>query len=220
MNTWRYLLPGRRWVRTLTAPPRRAISAFGIASMVASALVARFELKAGAQVDLLTDEELGRQLDRWQRGLEQYLHERQGTIRVFTGAQVPTDSNGNAITGPDGGGYGVYRVPEGFVAYLVRLVATSPTIEAQVTNPSINGVLYFYADQATPSSFRGWDPSGSFPVQYESSRSHAPMFRGGQKLVVTIRGLSISSSAIEENVAVSVQVILVRHSSIKEGDPV
>jgi hypothetical protein len=140
------------------------------------------KLSAGASLDILSGEEHKRHLSAFQRDIERTLSERDGTTEVRSGAPFLTDGSGNTSSLPDGGGQ-VYRVPTGFDAFLLRL-----SLDYETSNPGspVTCGVRICADAVTPAALRGL--TNALPNVYSASRSHAPLFRGGQRIIVGIQG--------------------------------
>jgi hypothetical protein len=140
--------------------------------------MAKVKLSAGAEVDLLSPKEHEAHLAK----LEQFLSERDGTTLVHAGSTFSTDASGNTAALAEGGG-AVYRVPDGFHAYLLRL-----SIDFEGSNPSSPTTcgVKVCADYVTPSALRA--ANNTVPSVFSASRSHAPMFRQGQRVIVALQG--------------------------------
>lgn len=154
----------------------------------------KFALKAGGEVDLLTDDELGRRLDGFHAKLTRYLDEREGSTLRQVALPILLDGSG------DGSGT-VFTVPVGFTAWMHRLTVDYPGSNAAA--PKSCDVRIF-GSGAAPSSLR--DLYGSLPAVFTASNERvAPMFRGGDLIVVQVTGGPASTS-----IYCSVQVHLVR----------
>jgi len=165
--------------------------------------MAKFTLKAGGEVDFLTDEELGARLD----GLRDYFAElvagQEGETITRSADPFKTDGSGNTAYLADGGGR-VYRVPVGFDAFMVRL---SVDFEGSNAASPVSCDLRVVADQNTPAGLRSI--ANLVPNVFGESRSHAPLFRGGQAVVVCITGGPTSTS-----IYCTAQVLLTRRKAL------
>lgn len=174
--------------------------------------MALVHLKAGAELDLLSGEEHRKHLTALQGEIMRALAERDGTTEVRSGAPFLTDASGNTSSLPDGGG-GVYRVPTGFDASLLRL-----SLDYETSNPNapVSCGVKVCADAVTPAALRAL--TNELPNVYSASRSHAPVFRGGQRIVVGIQGGPATT-----NIYPTVQVLLVpnrhhpRHDTLQRS---
>lgn len=88
--------------------------------------MAKFQLKAGAEVDVLTEDELQRQVDRLERALTSKKQDRPTMRRATT--ELVADGSGNISGGIGVGGNAnvLYQCPVGFVAYVHRLNINAP----------------------------------------------------------------------------------------------
>ena len=111
----------------------------------------------------------------WERQVE-------GETLIRAGNSFVTNSAGTTA-GPENGGYGVFRVPAGFDAFLTRL--TIDYEGSSAASPSTCD-LRICADVNTPAALRSI--ANQVPNVFAESKSHAPMFRGGQLVVVSITG--------------------------------
>ena len=159
--------------------------------------MAKFQLKAGAEVDFLTDEELGQRLDDLQAFFRDLTRGQEGETITRTGGPFKTDGSGDTAYLPRGGG-GIYEVPVGFAAFLTRL---SVDYEGSSAASPQTCDLRVVADQNTPSALR--TIADVVPNVFDASKSHAPLFRGGQVVVVCLTGGPVSTS-----IYCTVQVVL------------
>jgi len=171
--------------------------------MVASGSVAKVKLLAGAEVDLLSPEEHKAAFQE----LEDYFREADGTTIIRAAASFLTNSSGNT-TGAYGGGNEVYRVPDGFHAYLTRL---SGDYEGSTFKTPQSCDFRYCADYLNPSALR--DGYSQLPWVFTYSRSHAPLFLQGQIVVVGIQGGPASTA-----IYCTAQVILVPTSKVLGAD--
>ena len=165
--------------------------------------MAKFALKAGAEVDFLTDNELAARVDDLKDFFQELARGQEGETVVHSANSFVTDRSGNTATLPDGGGV-VYRVPVGFDAFLTRL---SVDFEGSNAASPTACDLRVVADQNTPAALRAI--FNLVPAVFDASRSHAPLFRGGQRVVVCLTGGPHSAS-----IYCTAQVVLTRRKAI------
>ena len=139
--------------------------------------MAKTEIRNGAQIDTLNAEEAKVLLRGHLQGVTGWFEEREGTVRVVTAEPITTDNTGK-------GSGNVYHVAQGFRCYLLRLAvdffgssAASPvTCDVRIS-----------ADEVNPASTVSIN--NSLPSVFTESKSHAPLFQPGQRIVVsTISG--------------------------------
>lgn len=164
----------------------------------------QFVLKAGANIELLTKDELAAELSKVSNAFEALTREQEGeTISRAVGSFM-TDSTGGTSTLAGGGGE-AYRVPLGFDAYLLRL-----TVDFEGSNLAspTSCDIRIVADQNTPAGFRaGYNV---VPAVFHSGRAHAPLFRGGQYVRVCITGGPASTAMYP-----TVQVLLTKRKALR-----
>lgn len=137
-------------------------------------------LKAGAQVDFLSPEEFE---DRFKAGLDAYrnlVRQEEGETMVRQGPTFVTDATGGTSTLGGGGGV-IWQIPVGFDFFVTRLTVD---YEGSTDKTPTSCDVRLCADQNTPASLRVL--GAQVPFVYEGSKSHAPMFRGGQSLLVAL----------------------------------
>jgi len=144
--------------------------------------MAKVALRAGAEIDFLNSEEMATHLKDLKDYFSKMTREEQGDTIVRAGPTFSTDANGNTSSLPAGGGV-VFQVPVGYDAYIVRL---SVDFEASNASSPTGCDLRVCADQNTPAALRSI--AAVVPNVFSSGRSHAPLFRGGQNVVVAITG--------------------------------
>jgi hypothetical protein len=146
--------------------------------------VAKVQLKAGAQVDFLTSDEAKAAMDTMRQDLLDYFEDKGGDTQVIAPSSFTLDGSGDTA-GADfqDGGYPVYEVSQGFRCYLLRL-----QIDYEGSNAAdlVTCDVRIVADANTPSSLRALN--NTLPTAYDSSRSHAALFQGGQKILVSVTG--------------------------------
>jgi hypothetical protein len=156
-------------------------------------------LKANAEVDLLSGKELQGQVDRMCGYFEQILAGEDEDTVVDQAVPFKTTSAGK-------GSVTAYRVPAGYDAFLTRLVVDWPTASAKTGGTACT--VRICADTVTASSTRSIN--NTIPSVFDASRSHAPLFRGGQSIVVGVTGGPHTTT-----IFCSVQVILVKRRPLK-----
>ena len=159
------------------------------------------ELRAGAHLTLLSQEDMAKEVSRLGDLWREVERERAGeTLRVPAASFTTTATGkGTAV---------VYRVPQGFDAWIVRATFDYPTSNAK-TGHACDIRLCYGSD--TPSNLLA--VNATIPSVYEASRNHAPFVRGGSQIVAAIKTGPVSTS-----IWVSVQVILVSRTALKR-DP-
>ena len=174
--------------------------------------MAHVRLGAGAEFDILSSAEHRDHMRDLAKELEEFLAERDGTTEVRAGNSFLTDASGNTSALPDGGGT-AYRVPTDSDAYLLRL-----SLDYETSNPAapVTCGVRICADAVTPAALRAL--TTDLPNVYSASRSHAPLFRAGQRILVGIQG-GPATTAIYP----TVQVLLVpnrhhpRHDTLQRS---
>jgi hypothetical protein len=144
--------------------------------------VAKVTLKAGAELDLMSSDEHRQHLDRLKSDLLDWMRQTEGETLTRTGTTFVTNSSGTTA-GPENGGYGIYRVPVGYDAFLTRC---SVDYEGSDAADTVSCDLRISADNNTPAALRSL--ASVVPNVFAEGRSHAPLFRGGQLVVVSITG--------------------------------
>lgn len=155
-------------------------------------------MKAGAEIDFLSPEELHGELDKFKKDFIEHLRADLGLTVTRSGPTFATDAAGDTTSLPSGGGV-VYTVPIGYDAFMTRLSVDYETSDA--ATPATCDVRVC-ADQVTPAALRAIN--NQVPTVYEASKSHAPLFRGGQNIVV-----AVESGPVSTTFYCTVQVILV-----------
>lgn len=163
-----------------------------------SAFVARYELRAGASIDLLTPDELRGGLDEvCSRLLAAYQHANRRNIARHTAAAT-VDQSGNLGGGYTGPGVELYTCPLGYAARLTRLALTDSQstpaaplndTAATATPPSIqlyrNGVSQDRIELAYPTA-----PGNNVcPVIGHWAEHSAVHLQGGERLYAAGSGL-------------------------------
>jgi hypothetical protein len=153
--------------------------------------VATVQLKAGATLDFLTPEEHKKQIERVKEDFLDHMRQVEGETIVRAGGSFATNAAG-ATAGQEGNGaVGVYRVPAGYDAFLTRLTLDYENSN-QASGGSVTCVVRVCADSDTPASLRTL--INAVPNVFSASKSHAPLFRGGQIIVVSIYGGPVSTT--------------------------
>lgn len=165
--------------------------------------MAKCTLKAGAQLDILSADEMAAQVDRIVQVYRDMELARDGETVRHTGSSFKTDGTGGTSSGPYGG-YGVYRVPAGYNALLTRL---SVDYEGSDAASLVTCDVRICANQNTPSALRSI--ANALPNVFDASKSHAPLFVAGELVVVSITGGPASTTMY-----VSLQVNLTKRLAI------
>jgi len=162
--------------------------------------MAHVKLGAGAEFDILSAPEHKADMERLANDLRGFFDERDGTTEVRSASPFVTDASGNTSSLPDGGGV-AYHTPTGFHAYLLRL-----SLDYETSNPDapVSCGIKICADAVTPAALRAL--TNALPNVYSASRSHAPMFRSGQRIIVGVQGGPATTSIYP-----TAQVLLVRN---------
>jgi len=160
--------------------------------------MAHVRLGAGAEFDILSSAEHKAHMDRLRAELLGYLDERDGTTEIRASGSFLTDSSGNTSSMTDGGA-SIYRVPTDSNAFLLRL-----SLDYETSNPDAPFAcgVRVCADAVTPAALRAL--TSALPNVYSASRSHAPLFRAGSRIIVGIQGGPATTS-----IYATVQVLLV-----------
>ena len=148
----------------------------------------KVQLKAGAELDMLSAGEFSQGTKELANRFREIMRETEGETISRSAGPFSTDATGGTSTLANGGGH-VYRVPTGYDAYLTRL---SVDFEGSSAASPTSCDLRIVADQDTPAALRAI--FNSVPAVYEASKSHAPLFRGGQEVVVCLIGGPASTS--------------------------
>lgn len=157
--------------------------------------MAHFKLAAGADLEMLTDDELGRRLDKLESGLQKYIAAREGKIQRSVALPFTLNASG------DGNGL-VYSVPTGFHGFLHRITLDYPGSNA--STPQSCDVRIMGDDFNTPTSFR--EIINQLPNVYScGNRFECPYFGPGETIHVVIVGGPASVQVYSQ-----VQVELVR----------
>ena len=150
--------------------------------------MAEAEFRVGAKINFLSPEEHAAHLSRFYKQFEALMRGQEGETIVRSVTPFKTDATGGTSTLPYGGGE-AYRVPNGYDAFLTRL---SVDYEGSNAASLVSCDLRVVADQNTPASLRSI--ANVVPNVFENGRSHAPMFRGGQVIVICMAGGPASTS--------------------------
>ncbi len=156
-------------------------------------------LKAGAEIGFLTPDDLDEQNAKMQDFFKELTRGQEGETISRSAGSFLTDSSGNTAYLPNGGGGVAYRVPVGFDAFLTRISIDYEGSNA--TTPQSCDVRVV-ADQNTPAALRLLN--NQVPSIWDGSKSHAPLFRGGQAVIVCLTGGPVSTA-----IYCTVQVVLV-----------
>lgn len=160
--------------------------------------MAEVELRAGAHLEFVTPKELEAENTRLLDSVAQMLREEAGETIVQSAPPFKTNSSGL-------GSGTVYNVPRGFDGFMTRLVVTWPTAVAKTGGTKCT--LLVCADTVSASATRAINTAA--PAVFTASQSHAPLFRGGQQIVV-----SLTTGPHTKTVFCTVQVILVRRRPV------
>lgn len=156
-------------------------------------VMAGVELKAGAYLDFVSPKEMHEELTRLQGFVQDLLRQEAGETVVVLADPFLTNATGK--------GQGtVYRIPAGYEGYVTRLVVTWPTATAKTGTAC---TLLVCSDSVSASSTRAIN--NTVPSVFDASRSHAPLFHGGQAIVV-----SLKTGPHTQTIFCSAQIILVR----------
>ena len=165
--------------------------------------MAKYVLKAGAEIDFLTSKELDAAVGHHLGQFGKNLREEAGETITRSGDSFVTNSAGSTSSLPRGGA-SVYSVPAGFDAIVTRL---SVDYEGSNAASLVSCDLRIVADQNTPSALRSI--AAAVPNVFAEGKSHAPIFRGGQHVVVCITGGPASTTFYA-----TVQVLLIKRRHI------
>ena len=149
---------------------------------VYDATMPRVAMKMGAEFDFLSKDELDKVVHDRLGEFSADLREQTGETVTRSSDGFTTDSTGSTAGLPRGGG-SVYIVPVGYDAYLTRLAVD---YEGSNASSLASCDLRIVADQNTPSGLRSI--AAAVPNVFAEGKSHAPLFRGGQHVVVCIAG--------------------------------
>ena len=139
-------------------------------------------MKMGAEFDFLNADELDAKMKKLHSRFDKSLREQAGDTVTRSSAPFVTDATGGTSTLPRGGA-SVYTVPAGYDAVVTRL---SVDYEGSNAASLVSCDLRIVADQNTPSALRSI--ASAVPNVFAEGKSHAPLFRGGQHVVVSITG--------------------------------
>ncbi len=165
--------------------------------------MAKFILKAGAEADLLSEDELDDRMTRSENFFAKLMREEEGEI-IVRSQTFTTDGSGNT-TAFDGGAAQIYRVPVGFDAILTRLSVDYPGSNA--ATPTTCDVR-IVADVNSPSSLVGLN--NSVPTVFTAGRNKGPIFRGGQRVSIAMTGGPHTTV-----ISVRLQVVLTRRLALR-----
>lgn len=158
--------------------------------------MAGVELKAGAYLDFVSPKEMHDELTRMTGVIQDLLRQEAGETIVFAATPFTTSATGK--------GHGTaYRVPAGYECYLTRLAVTWPTATAKTGTKC---TLLVCADTVSAGTTRL--VNDTVPSVFDASRSHAPLFRGGQQIIV-----SLTTGPHAQTIFVNGQAVLVRLST-------
>ena len=144
--------------------------------------MATVKLAAGAEFDIMSSEEHRKHLQRVKEDFLDHMRQTEGETLTRSGQPFTTNSAGTTV-GPENGGYGIYRVPAGYDAFLTRC---SVDYEGSNAASQVSCDLRISADTNTPAALRSI--ASVVPNVFAEGRSHAPLFRGGQLVVVSMIG--------------------------------
>ncbi len=161
--------------------------------------MAHVTMKAGATFDLLSPQEHKEQLEKVVNDFEAWQRQAEGETITRSAGPFLTDSTGGTSTLPSGGGK-VFHVPVGYDAFLTRL---SVDYEGSTAASPLTCDLRVVADQNTPAALRSI--INQIPNVFAEGKSHAPLFRGGQEVVVCLQAGPVSTS-----IYCTVQVLLTK----------
>jgi hypothetical protein len=164
--------------------------------------MANVQLRAGANIDILSPKEHKEQLQKVVADFEAHMQQVEGETIIHS-SSFPVDGSGGTSTGPYNG-YGVYRVPVGFDAFLTRIAFD---FEGSSAKSTVSVDVRVCADQNTPSALRAI--YNVVPAVFEASKSHAPYFGGGSVIVVSMQGMTASTTMY-----VNTQLILTRRLAL------
>lgn len=165
--------------------------------------MAHVKLSAGADITLLSEEEMSGHVERLSHVFEKMTRGQEDETITRSAAPFKTNTTGSTAKLAGGGGL-VYTVPVGFDAFVTRL---SVDYEGSTAKTQVSCDLRGVADQNTPAALRILN--NLVPSIYEASKSHAPLFRGGQNLIVCLQ-----TGPHTTTIYCTVQVILTRRKAI------
>lgn len=175
--------------------------------------MAKVLLRAGAEVDFLTDEEMKKHTEHLANRFEAIV--RGEEEETFTRACEPiavTNSGGGAPFQDNNGV--LYRVPVGYDAYLTRLAVALTTRYFSTPPGTVLAFTSVYADEINPANMRIPIKTASMPVLYEASRSHAPLFRGGQRIILRVQRIVVAAT-LPQMIFPNIQVLLTKRKAIR-----
>lgn len=161
--------------------------------------MAEVELRAGAHLEFVTPKELAAENDRLADRFAEIVREEAGDTIVRSAPPFKTNASGT------GSGV-VYQVPSGFTAFVTRVIVTWPTASAKTGGTA--ATVLVCADAVSASTTRSIN--NTIPSVFEASQSHAPVFRGGQSVVV-----SVTAGPHTKTIFCTVQAVLVKRRPIK-----
>lgn len=161
------------------------------------------KLNAGAEFDILSADEHKAQIERVKNDFIDWMRQTEGETITRSGSTFVTDATGGTAGLAKGGG-GVFKVPVGYDAFVTRL---SVDYEGSNAASPVTCDVRIVADQNTPSATRSIN--NELPSVFSESKGHAPMFRGGQDVVVCIAGGPATTTMY-----CSVQVLLTKRRHI------
>jgi hypothetical protein len=159
----------------------------------------KVQFKAGAEFDILSGDELKRENEKMRSFFEELTRGQEAETITRAAGPFTTDATGGTSTLARGGS-SVYRVPVGYDAFLTRI---SIDFEGSNASAPTSCDVRICADQVTPAALRLIN--NQVPSIWDGSKSHAPLFRGGQEVVVALIGGPASTS-----IYCTVQVVLTK----------
>ena len=159
----------------------------------------RVKMAMGAEFDFLNKDELDKANHESFKKYANLLREEAGQTVTRSGDTFVTNSAGSTSGLPRGGGV-VYLVPVGYDAILTRC---SVDYEGSNASATVSCDVRIVADQNTPAGLRSI--ASAVPNVFAEGKSHAPIFRGGQAVVVCITGGPASTTFYP-----TVQVLLIK----------
>lgn len=144
--------------------------------------MAKGQFKVGASFDFLSPEEHKQHLKEQQNFFADLLTGQEDDTITRSAGPFTTDSTGGTSTLPKGGA-GVFRVPAGYDAFMTRLSVDYEGSDAATPQTCDLRVV---ADQNTPAALR--TIANQVPNVFSDGKSSAPLFRGGQEVVVCMTG--------------------------------
>lgn len=151
--------------------------------------MAKYELRAGAEIDILTPAEHAKRMDKTDKEFRNSLDG-----EALTGTQqIATDAAGNVGGGVNGPGVTLYEAPAGMTAHLHRVTMSANGFTPIL--PVSSGWLAWYRGAPSSGSLVMFTPSsgtGVIPFVWSEGRHSAPIFRPGEYLVLSGAGLPAS----------------------------